>query len=601
MAALVHQFPRLAWPAAAVLCALALAAPARGAEKQPTAPVVDLEQMVQFTAGSFWMGQEFAWCGAYGCEWFMDQVPAHEVELAEFYLDRFEVTVAEFALFLTYAAGEYHYHPDQPIERVAGGYLPIAGREQLPIVYVSWEAAQHYCRWAGKRLPTEAEWERAAAGTDVREYPWGGDLGPSCARAVYFPGSSYCEDGPLPVGSRPEGATPEGISDLAGNVAEWVADYYQWDYYAESPASDPPGPAEGTLRAVRGGGYLEWRYALRTRARRSADPDSRSANLGFRCAWSAEPADVELRGALDSPADTGREPTDRPLAPPAPVPEEIVAGLTNPREIVELDGAWFVLDPTAGAVYEVGDGAEVAELLVDGFDTAVDLATDGADLYVADQGSGAVVRVDTAGDGGPLAESQSGVARVLADPAGPCWLYDDGIACHDEVDGTQLLVAASGVTDLILTSDHVWYTVRDAPEVGIWRVPRSGGTPEQLLEGPVYDGHFPAALVRDETNATLYFWAQRDGWPSSAVLCALADGALDAECFAYSPPKPVKPRVAAGTLYWITQYTIVAIDPSVDESYRVIGTWATSDGLIAGEDHVVWTDAANGRVWRAVP
>ena len=202
---------------------------------------------------------------------------------------------------------------------------------------------------------------------------------------------------------------------------------------------------------------------------------------------------------------------------------------------------------------------------------------------------------------GVVDEGQTGVARVLADPAGPCWLYDDGIACHDEVDGSQLLVAASGVTDLLLTTDHVWYTVRDEPEVGVWRVPRAGGAAEQLVEGAVYDGHFPAALVRDEAAATLYFWTQRDGWPSSAVICALADGAIDAECSAYSPPKPVKPRVIDGELFWITQYAIVGIDPMADETYRVVGTWATSDGLIAGEDGVVWTDAANGRVYRVVP
>ena len=116
------------------------------------------------------------------------------------------------------------------------------------------------------------------------------------------------------------------------------------------------------------------------------------------------------------------------------------------------------------------------------------------------------------------------------------------------------------------------------------------------MEGAVYEGHFPAALVHDGPNATLYFWTQRDGWPSSAVICSLADGAPDFDCFAYSPPKPARPRVANSMLYWISQYNIVGIDPAADDSYRVIGTWATADGLIVDEEEVVWTDAANGRV-----
>ena len=238
----------------AFLMVLGLAASAEAASKRPQAPEVDLDAMPSFAASTFRMGVEALPVGSYGDAWFIDQQPAHDVSLGAFRLDRREVTVADFALFLSYAGGEAHFRPDQPIERVSGGYLPQAGHEHEPARHVTWSAARDYCLWAGKRLPTEAEWERAAAGLEGRTYPWG-EEGAGCWIAVCFTGNTFCADGPLDVGSRPAGASPEGVLDLAGNVAEWVADRY--GPYPAEPQQDPTGPAEGALRVVRGGGFLD--------------------------------------------------------------------------------------------------------------------------------------------------------------------------------------------------------------------------------------------------------------------------------------------------------------------------------------------------------
>ena len=148
-----------------------------------------------------------------------------------------------------------------------------------PVVNVTHEQAQTYCQWAGGRLPTEAEWEKTARAPEGKMYPWG-DEAPSCDRANYgdcLGGSSK------PVTSYPDGQTPYQIFDMAGNVFEWVADWYADDYYAGSPSENPAGPVEGTSRSIRGGSYLSSADELQTFTRSQNDPNSPREDLGFRC------------------------------------------------------------------------------------------------------------------------------------------------------------------------------------------------------------------------------------------------------------------------------------------------------------------------------
>ncbi len=577
--------------------ALLVATAAWAASKQATAPEPDLEAMVAFEASTFEMGHPEQEPAPYGDTWYVDQVPAHEVTLSAYRLDRTEVTVEDFALFLTWAAGEYHFHADQPIERVEGGYLARPGAEQEPIRQVTWEAAHHYCLWAGKRLPTEAEWERAAAGADVREWPWEAEGGPNCRRAVYFTGQSYCADGPTQVGSHPEGATPEGVEDLAGNVAEWVFDRY--DDYDEEPQTDPVGPDRGSARVIRGGGFLEWTQALRTRTRRSAQADTRSEDVGFRCAWSAPPEDGALRGELASPEDAGREPTDRPLAPPIEGPEVLAEDLTTPTRIVELAGALYVLDAAEGAVFALEEGALQPALLAEGFVGPADMVTDGEVLLVADRDAGEVWSLAPDGTLDLLADGQDGVRLLAADEGGAFWSCDAGLVGWEPVAGATVLVDGVTASGLALSATHLFWVASSGLEAmdELGSVSRTGGDAAALVNG-FHASYDPVGLVRDEAAATNWVFVQKSSWPSNVEICEVPDGAAEAACVAYSPPKAVRPRLHDGVLYWATSYNVVAFDPAEDVTYRVVGTWADARDLAVTEAGVVWPDADNGKVYR---
>jgi serine/threonine-protein kinase len=166
------------------------------------------------------------------------------------------------------------------------------------VVFVSWYAGQTYCKWAGGRLPTEAEWEKAARGTEGNVYPWGDQ--PVTGSLANFADSNTNEhwsnvgedDGysqTAPVGSYPDGASPYGILDMSGNVWEWVADWYARDYYQNSPLENPTGPQDGEYRVLRGGSWYNDNSFLRAAFRSDNYPDVTIISYGFRCTRSAQP------------------------------------------------------------------------------------------------------------------------------------------------------------------------------------------------------------------------------------------------------------------------------------------------------------------------
>ena len=217
-------------------------------------------------AGLFAMGCT----DAQGCP--PDELPLHQIMVSAFEIERTEVRQAAYQQCI--AAGA--------CTAPQANFDPTATPNQ-PVRDVSWLQAQAYCSWRGMRLPTEAEWERAARGDDMRSFPWGAGA-PDCACANFMD----CGGAPLDVGARACGAGPYGTLDSAGNVSEWVADWYAANYYADSPVLDPQGPSEGSMRVVRGGSYLSESSALRVSRRIVGEPTTAYDGFGFRCVRSLQ-------------------------------------------------------------------------------------------------------------------------------------------------------------------------------------------------------------------------------------------------------------------------------------------------------------------------
>ncbi len=243
-----------------------------GGQMACTDGLCESDGMLLVSEGRFTMGCSPA--SHPGCK--PDEQPEHGVTLADYAVDRTEVTAGQYEACV--AAGGCTV----PLNSV--GQCTYGSGGDFPITCVDWFQARAYCSWADKRLCTEAEWEKAARGVDGRPYPWG-DEPPTCERVIWEPNESGCGTGAAwPVGSKPAGAAASGAVDMAGNVWEWVGDWYDADYYKNSPDSDPQGPQEGVQRSVRGGSFGTSGVAfLRVDARGYFAPESGDDDLGFRC------------------------------------------------------------------------------------------------------------------------------------------------------------------------------------------------------------------------------------------------------------------------------------------------------------------------------
>jgi len=247
-------------------------APAAALERVMTGR--DGAPMVLVPAGEFVMGGQAE----------EDALP-HRVYLDAFYIDRYEVTNGRYLKFVEATRHRVPQHVVDPQYDLWAGPTLTPGVADLPVVNVDWADADAYCKWAGRRLPTEAEWEKAARGTDGRLYPWGNEA-PSFARLNFsrrWQGAHTLQ----PVGSYESGGSPYGAQDMAGNVWEWVSDWYDVGSYSTGAARNPQGPASGSSKILRGGSWTNSADNVRATYRREEDPEMRNSDSGFRCAQSA--------------------------------------------------------------------------------------------------------------------------------------------------------------------------------------------------------------------------------------------------------------------------------------------------------------------------
>jgi len=268
----------------------------KGQNKEPLDDTLNpdgMQGMVLIPSGPFVMGDDVE----------DPEKPVRVVTLSAYYMDRTPVTNRQYKRFIDETGYDGHPEADHNyLKHFHGGSYP-EGLEEHPVIYVSWHNAMAYARWAGKTLPTEAQWEKAARGNEGRRYPWGDEWDFSrlhCADALNRQEIKNDEEWgewwdrfkhyydpripvTLPVGSFESGKSPYGLYDMAGNVWNWILCWYDTQSYAHAPLVDPTGPETGEFRCTRGGGWDCYKHWIRSAHRSCEDPMSASDSIGFRC------------------------------------------------------------------------------------------------------------------------------------------------------------------------------------------------------------------------------------------------------------------------------------------------------------------------------
>lgn len=235
-------------------------------------------------AGKFMMGCDPE--NNAGVDCLPDILPLHEVDLSAYTIDQYEVSNAQYARCVSAGACQ---EPKTFGQRERPDYYLDSDFADFPVVAVDWNQADAYCRWVGGRLPTEAEWEKAARGEDLRPYPWGFEAA-DCSKANFNSSTEgRCSVGTTRVGTYPQGASAYGVMDMAGNVWEWTNDWYDWTYYQHSSVKDPMGPDTGYHKIVKGGAWDYSGNVITISYNSDHAPKEFKSSFGFRCVREVKP------------------------------------------------------------------------------------------------------------------------------------------------------------------------------------------------------------------------------------------------------------------------------------------------------------------------
>lgn len=289
---MAHRLPTRGFVLIAILAGL-LASPAIGKapEESPVDRIAALAQespMITIEEGSFYMGTARSAEVSFSLDLPYDDTeqPQRHIWLDRFEIDRDEVSLGEYVRWLRQQGLPIPEKVSHLIDHMSIVHaIPSATLTRWPILYATWTEASAFCRMQGKRLPTEAEWEKAARGNHGNLFPWG-HKPPAPGLAMF--GQYHVHEIPIvaPVDSGEEGRSPYGVRHMAGNAAEWVEDWFGIDYYATMPDRNPRGASQSRYKVVRGGSWKSSPVLLRTATRSGASPEQRAATIGFRCARS---------------------------------------------------------------------------------------------------------------------------------------------------------------------------------------------------------------------------------------------------------------------------------------------------------------------------
>ena len=548
------------------------------------APTIDHSTMVEVSTGSFVRGTPTDNpVGRYGDGWYVNEQPSHDVTLRAFSIDRSEVTNDQYALFLTWACGEACFDSRMDIHRSDDGFRAAEGYESHPVNWIEWSHAHWYCRWAGKRLPTESEWEYAAQGVDDRAWPWDRDGGPSCSSSPYSFDGGRCRSEASSVFDTAESGTNDGINGMGGNVAEWVSDWSS--SYGNGALSDPTGPATGTMKIVRGGGFLSNRLEMKPRARRDAHPGTRAPDIGFRCAWDDTLTDPQgvIRGAL--PAATGDLIEPRPREPSPSRAMTVLEGLTGPGALTVVNGTLYVAH-SEGVTVLSNDGIQ----LVQPEPRIVQWLTDGVGVFGVDSDTEVIWRID---DGeARVAYDCPEIVSAHLDEDTLVWTDGERIIMPTEADAMLLFDSGSEINTITIINDTLWWTEKGGPK--LMSMTLVDGIPEQRFGPPDIRSPLQLSLGAANDEGVLPMTVGLDVWPYSGLLCRYSTRDTRLNCSSHGPPRAKDQRFYEDRLVWSTQYGVMGLGSR--KPYEFLSDPVQPGGFFIEDGQLTFTDRRTGRV-----